>query len=138
MIILDTNVLSEPLRASPSASVVGWLDAQSVETLFLTTVTLAEIRFGIASLPEGRRRSTLAARFDEDLLPLFAGRVLPFDVAVADVSADLRASARAAGRPVGLADAQIAAIASTLGFAVATRDTAPFAAMGVPVIDPFA
>lgn len=138
MIVIDTNVLSEPLRPSPDPRVVAWLDAQIVDTLFLTTVTLAEVRFGLAALPTGRRRTALTARFEADVLPLFADRILAFDEPATREYATLRARARAAGAALGDFDALIASIANAHGFGIASRDTAPFLAAGVPtVIDPF-
>lgn len=138
MIVLDTNVVSEPLRSAPAPQLIGWLDRQAVQTLFLTTITLAEVRYGIAVLPAGRRRDELDRRFEGEVVPLFAGRILAFDEPASREYAALRARARAAGRAVGDYDALIAAIARTRGFAVATRDTAPFEAAGVAVVDPFA
>ncbi|MEZ5121801.1 MAG: type II toxin-antitoxin system VapC family toxin [Solirubrobacterales bacterium] len=137
MIVLDTNVLSEPLRQRPHAGVVAWLDAQAVETLYVTTVSVAELRFGVAALPEGKRRQTLHDRIEGEVLPAFAMRILSFDEDATVAYAALRAEARAAGQAIGDFDALIAAIARTRGFAVATRDTAPFRVAGVAVIDPF-
>jgi toxin FitB len=137
VIVLDTNVLSEPLRPQPNPTVLAWLDAQAVETLYLTSVSLAELRFGIAALPPGRRRQTLHDRLEGDVLPVFADRTLSFDAQATLAYAALRAEARAAGRAIGDFDALIAAIAQTHGFAVATRDGAPFHAAGIDVIDPF-
>lgn len=137
MIILDTNVLSEPLRRAPSQYVVDWLDAQAIETLYLTTISLAEIRYGIAALPAGKRRSTLAARFDGEVLPRFRDRVLGFDEPAASAYGTLRARARANGLAIGDFDALIAAIADWRKFTVATRDVSPFEAAGVTVINPF-
>lgn len=136
MILLDTNVISEALRPSGRADVLDWLDAQAMETLYLSTITLAELRFGIAALPAGRRQEVLAQRLDQDVLPLFHGRVLPFDTAAADAYGVLRARARAAGKAVGVADGYIAAIAMVHGLTVATRDTGPFEAAGLKVISP--
>ena len=138
MIILDTNVLSETLRPSPDKQVVEWLDAQIAETLFLTTITLAEVRYGIAALPTGKRKTGLDERFEAELLPLFAGRVLAFDEPATREYALLRSQTRAAGLAIGDFDALIASIAKAHRFGVATRDVAPFEAAGVPsVIDPF-
>lgn len=137
MIILDTNVISEPLRPKPGAGVVAWLDAQAPETLYLTTISLAEVRYGIACLPEGRRRQTLHDRFEGEFLPLFHERTLAFDEPATIAYAALRARARALGSPIGDFDALIASIASVTGFTVATRDTAPFEAAGVAVVNPF-
>ncbi len=137
MILLDTNLISEPLRAAPEARVVAWLDAQPLETLFLSVVTVAELRYGVARLPNGRRRRLLAERLESQILPAFASRVLTFDLPATQAYADLMAKAQAAGQPIGMADGLIAAIAKTHGMTVATRDTAPFAAAGVAVIDPW-
>ncbi|MFI4939130.1 MAG: type II toxin-antitoxin system VapC family toxin [Burkholderiales bacterium] len=137
MILLDTNVVSEPLKAAGSTNVLAWIDAQIIETLYLSTISLAELRFGIAVLPEGKRRDTLHFSLEQRILPLFAGRILPFDDAASQSYATLRARARAAGQAIAPADGYIAAIAVTHGFAVATRDTSPFDATGLAVINPW-
>lgn len=137
MIILDTNVVSELMRSSPHPGVVGWVDRQHDVTLFLTTITLGEIRFGIAALPPGRRRDALRETFEASILPMFGGRVLSFDEPASAAYAEIRADARERGRAIGDVDAMIAAIAREHRFAVATRDVAPFEAAGVSVIDPF-
>ena len=137
MIVLDTNVVSEPLRPAPSPQVLVWLDRQSPQTLYLTAVNVAELMDGVYRLPAGRRRADLEAAVKTQVLPLFAGRVLPFDEAAARSFAKLHSRALAAGHTLGLADAFIAAIAASRGFAVATRDPAPFVAAGVDVIDPW-
>lgn len=137
MIILDTNVVSEPLRPRPARAVVEWLDAQAIETLYLTSINLAEVRYGIAVLPAGRRRTMLRDRFEGEFVPLFQGRVLDFDDPASVAYAASRARARAAGHALGDVDALIAGIACSRRFAVATRDTAPFVAAEVEVIDPF-
>lgn len=137
MIILDTNVLSEPLRRQPSRSVVAWLDAQAIETLYLTTISLAEVRYGIAALPTGKRQTNLARRFEGEVVPLFRDRVLTFDEPAASAYGRLRVKARADGRALGDFDALIAAIADWRKFTIATRDVIPFEAAGVTVINPF-
>jgi toxin FitB len=137
VIILDTNVLSEPLRPAPDPAVIGWLDKQVIETLYLTTISLAEIRYGIAALPVGRRRQSLHDRFEGDVVPLFVGRTLTFDADASRAYASLRATAPSVGLHVGGFDALIAGIAASRSMAVATRDTAPFVAAQVRVIDPF-
>lgn len=137
MILLDTNVVSEPLRAAGDANVLAWIDAQIIETLYLSTISLAELRFGIAALPEGKRRDTLHSSLELRVLPLFAGRILSFDDPASQSYATLRARARVAGLAIAPADGYIAAIAATHGFAVATRDTSPFEAAGVAVINPW-
>ncbi|RQS47454.1 MULTISPECIES: type II toxin-antitoxin system VapC family toxin [unclassified Burkholderia] len=138
MILVDTNVISEPLRREPSAAVIEWLDAQNVETLFLAAISLAEMRFGVAALPEGRRRDWLHQNIEQRVVPLFRGRILPFDDAASDAYASLRAKARALGHTMAPADGFIAATAAANGLIVATRDVAPFEAAGLRVIDPWA
>ena len=137
MILLDTNVISEPQRLEPNARVLDWMDAQALETLYLSTITVAELRAGVALMPAGKRRDSLHENLEKRLLPLFANRVLPFDMACTKSYAELLASSRAAGLAVATADAFIAAIALANGFAVATRDTTPFEAAGVNVINPW-
>ncbi len=137
MILLDTNVISEPLRATPEPRVLNWLDAQPLETVFISVITVAELRYGVARLPNSRRRSTLHDRLETQVLSAFAGRILPFDLPVTLAYADLMAKAQAAGFSIGMADGLIAAIAWTNGMTVATRDTAPFLAAGVAVINPW-
>ena len=137
MILLDTNVMSEPLRHAPEPRVIAWIDAQPMETLYLCAITVAELRAGVALLPAGKRRSGLHENLERRVLPLFAGRVLPFDLPCTQAYAALMAKARTAGLAVATADGYIAAIAATNGFAVATRDTRPFEAAGAAVINPW-
>ena len=137
MILLDTNVVSEPLRPVPDLRVIEWIDAQPLETLFLSAITVAELRAGVALLPAGKRRSGLRQNLEKRVLPLFAGRVLPFDLACTAAYAELIAKARAAGLAVATTDGYIAAIAAANGFAVATRDSAAFEAAGAAVINPW-
>ena len=137
MILLDTNVVSEPLRPAPDERVIAWIDAQPVETLFLSAITVAEMRAGVALLPAGRRRTGLQQSLETRVLALFAGRVLPFDLACTRAYAALMSTARAAGLAIASADGYIAAIATANGLAVATRDTGPFKAAGCAVIDPW-
>ena len=136
MIVLDTNVISEAIKVEGNPAVLAWLDRQVANTLFLTSVTLAELLVGVEILPPGRRRDSLAAALD-GAVSLFGSNILPFDRPAAVAYAPLIARARANGGAISLADGQIAAIAVVRGFAVATRDTAPFVAGGVPVIDPW-
>jgi predicted nucleic acid-binding protein len=137
MIMLDTNVVSEPLRAVASPAVIAWLDRQNIETLFLSTISLAELRYGVAALPEGRRKDGLRAALEERIFSLFGSRILAFDTAAADAYAVIRARARTAGKTTGASDGYIAATAAANGFAVATRDTGPFEAAGVLVVNPW-
>ena len=137
MILLDTNVISEPQRREPDARVLEWIDAQALETLYLSVVTVAELRAGIALIPAGKRRDSLHDNLERHLLPMFANRVLSFDMACTKAYAELLAKSRAVGLAIETADAFIAAIALANGFAVATRDTRPFEAAGVSVINPW-
>ncbi len=137
MIILDTNVISEPLRQSPKSRVIEWIDAQALETLYLSTITVAELRFGMAMLPAGKRRERLQQDLEKQILPIFAGRVLPFDMPASQAYSELMAKARAVGLAISAADGYIAAIAATNGMMVATRDIRPFEAAGIDVINPW-
>jgi predicted nucleic acid-binding protein len=136
MIVLDTNVISEVTKPAPAAAVLAWLNDQPAETLYLSSVTLAEMSFGIATLPAGKRKNLLAQAFDK-WIDLFAGRLLSFDEDAARRYAELALAARQNGRGLPLPDGYIAAIAASHGFIVASRDTSPFAACGVEVIDPW-
>jgi predicted nucleic acid-binding protein len=138
MILLDTNVVSEPWKPKPDPRVVAWIDAQAVETLFLSAVTEAELRFGIAAMAAGQRRKILPERLEGELLLVFAGRVLAFDLEASRAYAELIAKARIAGLAINMADGYIAAIAAARGFSVASRDMAPFQAVGVRIINPWA
>jgi toxin FitB len=137
MILLDTNLISEPLRPDPEPRVVAWIDAQPLETLFLSAISAAELRAGVALLPAGKRRSNLQDSLEQKILPLFTGRTLPFDLACTSAYARLLAKAQKTGQAIATADAFIAAIAITHDYAVATRDTSPFKAAGAEVIDPW-
>lgn len=136
MVVLDTNVVSEAMKPSADPAVIDWLNRQPAETLFLTSVTLAELLFGISALPEGKRKHALASTLD-GLLELFGERILPFETKAAQTYAALASHARAVGKGFPTPDGYIAAIAKATGFSVATRDTAPFDAVGVAVITPW-
>ncbi len=137
MILLDTNVISEPLRPDPSGRVVEWLNAQALEAMFLPVIAVAELRYGIAVMPAGRRREALAERIEGEVLPLFINRVLPVDVAVTASYAKCMATARHGGVGASVSDGLIAAIAIENNLSIATRDTAAFKAMGAVVINPW-
>lgn len=137
MIVLDTNVISELWKAVPDSSVLAWIDTQPTETLYLSAVTVAEIRFGLATMPEGKRRTIYQNRLEREVLPVFTGRVLSFDLDASQAYADLMARAMAAGKAIGKADGYIAAIATARGFTVATRDVMPFQAACLNVINPW-
>ena len=137
MILLDTNVVSEAMKPEPAAAVRAWLDAQAAATLYLSSVTIAELMFGIGALPNGRRKDKLTAALD-GVMELFADRILPFDARAARRYAELAVRARAAGKGFPTPDGYIAAIAAAHDFAVASRDTSAFTAAGLVVIDPWA
>lgn len=136
MIVLDTNIVSEAMKPEPHPAVRAWLNDQAAETLYLSSVSLAELLFGIATLPAGKRKEKLGQALD-GLLELFRNRVLPFDTAAAQCYAKLAVTARTSGRGFPTPDGYIAAIAASKGFIVASRDTAPFAAANIPVINPW-
>lgn len=121
----------------PDTQVAEWFDSQALATLYLSAITVAELRFGVQSLPVGRRRSRLHEGLELRILPMFAGRVLAFDLAASQAYADLMAKARSAGRAVSASDGYIAAIAAANGMLVATRDTSPFEAAGLKTVDPW-
>ncbi len=137
MIILDTNVVSETMKPQPATAVIEWLDRQVVDTLYLTSLTQAELLAGVASMPDGQRRDRLVSSL-LGVLGLFEGRILPFDGAAAQQYAKLAAASRRSGHGFPVPDGYIAAIAAVRGFAVATRDASPFRAAGIQVIDPWA
>ena len=138
MIVLDTNVLSELMRPDPDPAVIAWMDSQDPAQLFLTAVTIAEILYGIARLPDGKRKAGLrelgAAMLQED----FAGRIISFDEAAAAHYAEVVCERQSGGRPIGMADAQIAAICRTLnGATLATRNSRDFEGIGLDLADPW-
>jgi predicted nucleic acid-binding protein len=137
MIVLDTNVISEFMRAEPNANVLAWIDLQPAMDLVICAVTVAEILHGIARLPFSKRKQKLESHamavFEED----FAGRILPFDADAAVEYATLVASCEAKGRAAGMADAQIAAICRTHGAPIATRNTRDFEFSGIDIINPW-
>lgn len=137
MIVLDTNVISELWKVEPDSSVLTWIDSQMVETLYLSTITIAELRFGLATMPEGKRRTIYQDRLEREVLPIFTGRILSFDLDASQAYAQLMARAKEAGRAIGKADGYIAATAAVRGLIVATRDTSPFEAAGLRVINPW-
>ncbi|MGJ4911337.1 type II toxin-antitoxin system VapC family toxin [Bradyrhizobium oligotrophicum] len=136
MILLDTNVVSEAMKPEPSPEVLAWLDKQVAETLYLSSVTIAELMFGIGALPRGRRKERLAAALN-GLLELFGSRILPFDTSAARHYAELAVKARAAGKGFPTPDGYIAAIAACHGFIVASRDTSAFKAAGIGFVNPW-
>jgi len=136
MIVLDTNVVSEAMKSQPNPGVRAWLNEQAAETLYLSSVTLAELLFGIRALPAGKRKNLLGRALD-GLLELFDERILPFDTDAARHYAELAVTARKSGRGFPTPDGYIAAIAASRGFIVASRDCSPFEAAGLTVINPW-
>jgi predicted nucleic acid-binding protein len=137
VIILDTDVLSEMMRAEPDSTVAAWFSARPASSLFTTTVTQAEILYGLGLLPSGKRRAGLEAAVREMFATDFAGRVLPFDQPAAQAYAEIALARRRAGRPITQFDAQIAAIARSRDAGVATRNVTDFDGCGIGVIDPW-
>lgn len=136
VVVLDTNVISELMRLAPDLRVQAWVLEVPPATVYTTSVTLAEVRFGIARLPAGRRRTLLADAAD-DIFERFADRVLPFDVAAADQYGDLVVEREQAGAPISGFDAQIAAICRSRRATLATRNTDDFSRLGLDLIDPW-
>ena len=137
MIVLDTNVVSELMLPSPVAGVIDWVARHAAQSLYLSTISEAELRYGVEILPTGQRRERLLAEIEGMLREDFAGRILPFDSYAAQAYAVIGAARRAAGHPINHADCQIAAIARSLGASVATRDVSDFEGCGIDVIDPW-
>jgi len=137
MIILDTNVMSELWRIKPHHQVIDWINRQSIETLFLSSITVAELRYGIAIMPKGKRQTIYHRRLENDVLPSFSERILSFNLTASGYYADLMSKAKAKGKAIGKEDGYIAAIAKTHGLIVATRDTNPFLAAELEVINPW-
>ena len=137
MIILDTNVMSELTRPRPNMRVIEWINEQPGFDLYTSAVSTAELLYGVEVMPAGHRRDRLLAETHAILEEEFGGRILPFDSYAARSYADIAAARRSAGRPINLADGQIAAIAHSLGAAVATRNTRDFEGCGIDVIDPW-
>ena len=137
MIILDTNVLSALMRTSPDAAVVSWVDRQPADSIWVTSLTVFEVRFGLAVLPRGRKRLGLEAAFEKVLEEDLENRVLDFDAPAAAAAARLAADRKNAGRSADLRDTLIAGIAQARRATVATRNTRHFEGLDVPVVDPW-
>src|SRR4051812_2484605 len=137
MIVVDTNVISELMRGEPHPAVLSWVSAQPRGQLYTTYVNQAEILYGIGALPEGRRRTALAAAAEAMFAEDFSGRLLPFEARAAARYPEIILARRQAGKPIEKFDALIAATALAAGASIATRDTAGFAGCGLTVIDPW-
>jgi len=137
MILLDTNVVSEPTKPRPDPRVTAWLNLQVPETLYLATTSLSELLLGIELLPSGRRKQGLSEQMDALIRRYFGERILAFDREAAIACASIVAQASRGGYAIATPDGQIAAIAAVHGFTVATRDVAPFVAAGIPVLNPW-
>ncbi|WP_439570125.1 type II toxin-antitoxin system VapC family toxin [Roseovarius mucosus] len=137
MIIIDTNVISELLRPTPEPAVEAWLGEQDGLSIYLTAISEAELRYGVAIMTSGKRRDGLGVAIDRILRDDMAGRILPFDSAAARAYADIAASRRSAGKPISQADCQIAAIARAHTAPVATRNTPDFEGCGIDLINPW-
>ena len=138
MIVVDTNVVSEVMRPQPSLAVLGWLNTQDSNLLFVTTITLAEIGYGLRILPDGLRRRKLQTRFEQFIAQAFEERVLEFTAPAAQAYAEIMGHCKETGRAMSLPDGQIAGIALAHGFAVATRNTQDFEDCGIELINQFA
>ncbi len=137
MILVDTNVISELMRAEPAQAVLDWFGKHDAADLFISAVTEAELRTGVAILPEGQRRDRLQLALDATVDQDFQARVLPFDSSAAKAYAEIAAQRRASGRPIAEADCQIAAIARALGAPVATRNVRDFDGCGIRLVNPW-
>ncbi len=137
MIILDTNVISEPLKPSPDPSVIRWLDRQSPATLYVTTISQAELLAGVSALPAGRRRTELRKVIDKELGFLFADLILPVGERSAEAYAQVVPAANAAGNRIDFADAAIGAIAVEHNYILATRNAADFKGTSVKLLNPW-
>ena len=137
MIIIDTNVVSELMRASPDPALLAWFAGHAADTLYLTAVSEAELRTGAAILPAGQRRDRLVGAIDAMIDQDFAGRILSFDSPAARSYAEIAASRRAAGKPIMDADCQIAAIVRACSAMIATRNVKDFEGCGIDVVNPW-
>ena len=137
MIIIDTNVVSELMRAKPDPAVLAWFAGHAADTLFLTAISEAELRTGAAILPAGQRRDRLVGAIDAMIDQDFAGRILPFDSPAARCYAEIAAARRAAGKPIMDADCQIAAIVRASGAKIATRNVNDFEGCAIDIINPW-
>ncbi|MGD0864454.1 MAG: type II toxin-antitoxin system VapC family toxin [Rhizomicrobium sp.] len=137
MIVLDTNVASAIMRPMPDESVVAWLNREPLDSLWLTSTTVFEIRFGLEILPSGRKRQQLESSFARLLTEGIQGRILPFDLAAAEAAAQFAARRRARGRPVEFRDVEIAGIVAARGATLATRNIRDFEDLKIDIVNPW-
>jgi len=137
MIILDTNVVSEFMTSPPASQVLNWLNSQDVASLYLSTITIAEIGYGLRAMPEGKRRKLLSERFEQFVDEAFTQRILSFDESAARIYGEIMCHRKEMGRPMSNLDGQIAAIARSIGFSVATRNIKDFQHCHIELINPF-
>ena len=137
MIILDTNVISEPFKPKPDPTMMSWLDAQEPQTLYITTVSMAEMLAGVHKMPEGRRRADLHQLVENKIQSVFESRILAFDMPAVEAFGRVNADACAVGNPIAFADCAIASIASAHGFILATRNVRDFKGTGVEIFNPW-
>ncbi len=137
MILLDTNIISEMMKQTPSAQMLNWIDQQEVTQLFITSITIAEISDGLHVLPQGARRNQLENAFNKAIMEAFQQRVFSFDETAAHLYGKIMGRRKEIGRPLSIPDGQIAAIARAQGAAVATRNIHDFIECGIELIDPF-
>lgn len=137
MILLDTNIVSAVMAPSPPSVVIDWLNGQETITLYLSTITLAQIGYGLCMLPEGKRHQSLEKRFERFVAEGFEGRILDFDRSAAGLYGEVMGRRRAMGRPLSVLDGQMASIARANDLAVATRNVHDFECCGIAIISPF-
>lgn len=137
MIIIDTNIVSEMMRPSPETTVINWFNNQETNSLYLTTISIAEIRYGIRALPDGKRSQLLAEGFNALIENAFKNRILNFDEGAAYQYGEVMGKRKEIGRPLDCLDGQIIAIAKANNCAVATRNTRDFEHCGLTLINPF-
>jgi len=138
MIIFDTNVLSELMKSKPDSSVAAWVSRQNPDDIFTTTISEAEIQYGLALLPDSKRRRELSAAVEAMFADDMEGRVLVFDSTAAEAYGRIMVERRAAGRPISVPDAMVASVARAFEATVATRNIRDFEGCGITVIDPWA
>lgn len=137
MLILDTNIISELMKHTPSPEVTAWVDHQNVTQLFITTVTIAEIAYGLHALPEGNRRQLLEIAFNQAVLGAFSHRILPFDEEAAHCYGKIMGQRKKLGRPLSILEGQIASIAYVRGATIATHNTRDFSDCRLEIVNPF-